>query len=300
MLPYTALEALVAVIDEGSFQGAAAALRITQSAVSQRIALLEEQLGERILVRGTPPSPTQRGTQLITHARSVMEMERTLMAGTAEKRDAHQKIKLGINADSVESWLFFAAKELVTEEHYLLHLIIENEAYTFERMRAGEFFSCISSEDKPLPGCDVELLGRVDYRWFCTPRFRKQHFPDGRITLELAKIVPTVLFDTRDYLHQHLLEKIGISTSTFPHHIIPSSRGLLTAVINDMAYGVMPTPQVRDLVKAGKLVNLHPEARLEQPWYWHYQRNELPAERHFRKSVIRKAKDILRSKVARA
>ena len=48
------LNAFSAVIDEGSFERAAAVLHITRSAVSQRIKLLEERVGQVLVRRATP------------------------------------------------------------------------------------------------------------------------------------------------------------------------------------------------------------------------------------------------------
>ena len=54
MLDYAGLEALSAVVREGSFERAAHKLHITPSAVSQRIKLLEERVGQALVLRGQP------------------------------------------------------------------------------------------------------------------------------------------------------------------------------------------------------------------------------------------------------
>jgi LysR family transcriptional regulator (chromosome initiation inhibitor) len=293
MLPYNAVEALVVVIDCGSFQAAASKLHITQSAVSQRIALLEDQVGERLLLRSSPLQATKRGEQFIAHAKHLIEMEKSLLHGNSDLNTSNKKIRIGVNADSVEIWLFDAAKEIVNSNNYLLELVIENEEYTFERMRGGEFFSCISTNSKSLPGCEVELLARIKYKCFCTLPFKKKYFPKGLIAVENVQSAPAVLFDNKDYFHQRFLKKIGIDTSIFPHHLVPSSRGFLDIINSGMAYGVLPELQAEDSVKKGQLVNLYPEISITVPWYWHYQRRELPMEQVFRKALIKQAKKIL-------
>ena len=59
MLDYKLLEALALVVQDGGFDKAAHALHITQSAVSQRVKLLEEQMGQILLARTTPPRLTR-------------------------------------------------------------------------------------------------------------------------------------------------------------------------------------------------------------------------------------------------
>ena len=64
-LDYRGLAALDAVVDYGSFDKAAAALSVTQSAVSQRLRILENQRGELLIVRSQPPRATEAGQRLI-------------------------------------------------------------------------------------------------------------------------------------------------------------------------------------------------------------------------------------------
>lgn len=55
MLDYKLLEALAVVVDQGGFERGAHYLGLTQSAVSQRIKLLEARLGQPVLVRAPDP-----------------------------------------------------------------------------------------------------------------------------------------------------------------------------------------------------------------------------------------------------
>jgi DNA-binding transcriptional LysR family regulator len=70
----SAMEALVRVIEAGSFSGAARQLRIGQPAVSKAIAQIEERLGVRLLLRTTHGlSPTESGQNYYEHAKRVLE-----------------------------------------------------------------------------------------------------------------------------------------------------------------------------------------------------------------------------------
>jgi DNA-binding transcriptional LysR family regulator len=67
------LRVLLAVADAGSFSAAAAALGLTQSAVSQHVAALERAAGLTLLERGTRPvGLTEAGYTLADHARAVV------------------------------------------------------------------------------------------------------------------------------------------------------------------------------------------------------------------------------------
>lgn len=66
--------ALEAVAREGSFGKAATALGYTQSAVSQQIATLERQVGQKLIERPGGPKPvslTEAGRLLLTHAEAI-------------------------------------------------------------------------------------------------------------------------------------------------------------------------------------------------------------------------------------
>ena len=60
-MDYKLLKALAAVLDAGGFEKAAQHLNLTQSAVSQRIRLLEDQIGAILLTRTSPPVATEAG-----------------------------------------------------------------------------------------------------------------------------------------------------------------------------------------------------------------------------------------------
>jgi DNA-binding transcriptional LysR family regulator len=66
------LRLFIDLVEAGSFSLAAAKHRITQSAVSQRIASLEKELGVRLLVRGRSAEPTPEGTLLLESAHRIL------------------------------------------------------------------------------------------------------------------------------------------------------------------------------------------------------------------------------------
>lgn len=67
------LRSLVAVADCGGFHRAAAVLHLTQSAVSQHVRKLETTVGEPVVRRsGRGVVFTDKGTQLLTHARRIL------------------------------------------------------------------------------------------------------------------------------------------------------------------------------------------------------------------------------------
>ncbi len=73
------MAALAAAADSGSFEQAAAQLRITLSAVSQRIRALEEAAGALFLLTCSRPCrPTEHGLRLLRYWRQVMSLQQEL------------------------------------------------------------------------------------------------------------------------------------------------------------------------------------------------------------------------------
>ena len=62
MFDYKLLAALAAVVEQGGFERAAQLLGLSQSAVSQRIKLLEARVGQPVLLRAAPPIVTRMQT----------------------------------------------------------------------------------------------------------------------------------------------------------------------------------------------------------------------------------------------
>ena len=69
------LQYFVAVSEAGSFSRAAAALHMSQPALSRQVLLLEEEVGQRLLERtGRGAQPTESGLALLVHARAIFEL----------------------------------------------------------------------------------------------------------------------------------------------------------------------------------------------------------------------------------
>lgn len=107
------LETFVAVVDHGSFSGAARALHRSQSRVSTHVAALERALGGILIDRTHRPiGPTELGTTFLPHARAVLEtLERGVEAvdhhtGTLRGRvviGCHPSVSAGFLPDVIAS-----------------------------------------------------------------------------------------------------------------------------------------------------------------------------------------------------
>src|SRR4051812_38091561 len=107
MLDARQLDALAAVIEQGSFGAAARALSLTLAAVSLRIKSLEAEIGQRLVVRGKQVRATPAGLSLLGHVRQLRLMEadvRGSLGGGAAGPESMQSLSVAVNADSLASW----------------------------------------------------------------------------------------------------------------------------------------------------------------------------------------------------
>lgn len=92
----------LAVVDRGSFSGAAASLGITQQALSKGISNFEDELGVRVFDRDTRNVTLSRfGNILLAHARNIeaeAQQFRRHLDDTIGVRSGHLKIGVGLTA----------------------------------------------------------------------------------------------------------------------------------------------------------------------------------------------------------
>lgn len=100
------LEYIVTISAEGTITKAAQKLFIGQSALSQVLSHMEEELGVRIFDRTSSGLvPTQDGELFLDAARKILEIKRTLLARYKE-RDQQSTGVLRIGMSQTRSWLF--------------------------------------------------------------------------------------------------------------------------------------------------------------------------------------------------
>lgn len=270
MIDYKLLEAFSAVVECGGFERAGSALGLTQSAISQRLKLLEARLGQPVLVRGPELSPTPLGRRLLNHFQQVSLLEQDLYGDIPGLGTGTARLRIAINADSLATWWAQAIGGWVREHPVLFDLVIEDQDVGLQRMRTGDVAACLCSAPSPVQGARCVPLGLVQYHAFCSPDYQTRFFPHGLDEGSL-KQAPALVFGPDDRLQQRFLQTLGYGGSV-PHHLCPSSEGFVRLAEAGIGYGLMPRLQVETQLQAVQLVDLAPEHQLAVPFYWHYWR----------------------------
>lgn len=268
---YPLLLALAAVIREGTFEAAARSLRITQSAVSQRIKLLEEKTGAVLIVRGRPCVATEYGQFLYRHVEQVQLLEHDLQKNLSSIRNSSGSepavIRIAVNSDSLATWFPEVVQQAGSRLNLHLDIIPDDQEHTADRLKNGEALAAITAEAAPLHGCRLLPLGNMEYVAVAAPRFMAKYFRDG-VTIDAIRGAPNVVYDRKDLLPQQWLNNaFGDAPPVFGHWM-PSFTGYLTCLLNGAGWGMHPIIAVERYIADGTLVELQPGTSVIVPLYW--------------------------------
>ncbi|HMZ30772.1 MAG TPA: LysR family transcriptional regulator ArgP [Piscinibacter sp.] len=270
------LLAFEAVLQEGGFERAARRLALTQSAVSQRVKLLEAELGQVLLVRSKPVRPTPAGRRLLPYLAQLRLMEAEARRALSPRQvDGPLRLAVGVNADSLATWFIGAVAEVVRDEGIVLDCVVDDQDHTHALLADGEVLGCVSTRADPMRGCAAVRLGAMPYLCAGSPDFRALWFPQGLTATALAR-APAIVFGHHDDMHEaFLLRNFGLDSRRYPHHVVPSSEGFMAFALAGLGYGFVPEIQARAHLARGELVDLAPE-REEVVLYWHHWQVQSP------------------------
>ncbi|MFC4419846.1 LysR family transcriptional regulator [Cupriavidus pampae] len=238
-LDVRSLRVFDAVAAEGSVSLAAGKLGVTQSAVSQAIAQIEEILGTKVLDRSRRPVKlTSAGLALRRNAHSVIdEMDRLL----AQVREADQSQRPAIRIGMIDSYAAtvgpLAVKEAIVQGNQVL--LWSGLAYSHAQALLQRQLDIIITSD---PMEDMDKLVRrplfTEPFQLVLPACRRDQFPVGDLQV-LARELPLVRFSTRSHygaLTERYLRRCGVTAAR--HLEIDASDVVLAMVAADLGWAI--------------------------------------------------------------
>lgn len=294
MIDYKLLEAFATVVQEGGFEKAATLMNLTQSAISQRVRLLEERAGKILLSRTSPPKPTDSGTLFIRHYLQVKLLEEGLSKGLSRSEATkHVRLAVGINADSLASWLLSAIAPLLEDGKVLIDLHVDDQEQTHKFLKEGIVVGCISDRAAVIQGCRVEYLGLMKYRLLARPDFIDKWFANGLNSTNI-KDAPAVIFNRKDMLHYKFLDQV-LEVKARPRaiHYVPAPEQYLQMISSGFACGMVPDWQSEALRENGELVEICDKAIEGVKLYWHCWNLDSDLLQDFSKQLVDEAKSLL-------
>lgn len=292
-LDYRALAVLDAVASHGSFDKAALALGITQSAVSQRIKALEDASGRLLIIRGQPAVPTGLGQRLIVHHRNVKLMEASLDIDLGNSVSMPE-IAIAIDADSLATWFPDTLSALLAPPRCQLDVRLADSDSALQMVRDGSVFGCVAAESgtaiDATAATSVTPLGTLRYVCVATPVFAGHWFGDGFIA-EAVQLAPAVV-GQHGLLARFLAEQLSMR-EPFPHHTLPVEATRRGCVQDGLAYGLMPQRLAAQALATDRLVDLMPGSTLDVPLSWHAWTLDTPFTKLLSEQIVKSARDYL-------
>lgn len=270
-LPVEHLATFAAIIDEGSFEGAARRLRITPSAVSQRVKAMEQRVGSVLLQRTRPVAVTAAGITVLRLARQldrlVDDASRELGAGPAGSAAGPALIPIVVNADSLATWFVPVLARAAHETGAHFEVLRADETVSTAALRSGTVVAALTATREPVPGCISTRVGAARYRAVASPAFIAEHFPTGTSAASLAA-APMIEFDRHDQFQQRYLRKVTRARVDPPRHYVPSSTEFARAIELGMGWGMLPDAQCEAPIAEGRLVEMSPSVTITLPLFW--------------------------------
>lgn len=270
-----ALECLAAIVEEGGFERAAQRLNVTQSAISQRLRVLEGQVGAILIVRSRPLKATSAGKLLLKHTRQLRliraDLERDLKElapGASGGVREEERISIAVNADSIASWALDALTGLV-RQGLPIEIIVDDQDFTHDWLRQGHVLGCVTTLKQALRGCKVAHLGAMNYVAVAEPAYAKKHLAGG-LDASNFRNVTYIAFNRKDDGQSEFVAKaVGLKRVALSQLFVPSSEGQLRAALAGWGVSVLPELLVRGAIKSGALVNVAPKHTLPVQLFWH-------------------------------
>ncbi|MGY5766562.1 ArgP/LysG family DNA-binding transcriptional regulator [Brachybacterium sp. DNPG3] len=298
-------ETLRVVAEEGTLEAAARRLIMTPSAVSQRLKLLEQQLGQRLLVRSRPVRLTEPGQVVVRFARAHALIEHETRAALGlEAKGEHPRIGIAVNADSLATWFVPALADFSREHRAQLELLRDDQDETARLLSAGSAMAAVSSSSVAPPGFRSLPLGELVYVAAASPEWWGR-WVDGSAdggtvagatdgsaadgsaadggasavgaarpetpSADVLARAPRIDYDLRDDLQATWLRAQGVDPTQTPRHLVPSTHELADAVRAGLGWGMLLTMQAEPLLASGELLPLGGDP-VVTPLHWQVAR----------------------------
>jgi DNA-binding transcriptional LysR family regulator len=259
------LEALLAVVEAGTFSAAAGRLALTQSALTRKIQSLEAECGTALLVRSRPRvQPTPTGRAVLESARRIqLEMDHLRELFAPAGADVHGRIRAAATPIGL-TYIYWPICEQFLQRHPQVDLAFQDVELPADGPRlvrtgaADVAFSAL-----PLPGAlsrlNVVRLGSVESVLFAHPEHplvaeqpvAPERLRDQRVVLYRRRS------DDREFVTQTWLDELGSAPGLFETGDVEYLKRLVRL---GRGLSVLPWPAVEYEVTTGALARIRVQA----------------------------------------
>lgn len=256
------LVAFMAIVKYKTVHGAAGAIHLTQTAVTQRIRALERQLKITLFIRTRRGMVlTQEGEALLRYCQAAKSLEGEALA-RIQKTGVETEVSLTISAPTsiMCSRIVPSCLPIIKKfPHLLMHFDVDDIDERHEKLRAGVADLVILREDDLRPEMAHKILEPEEYILVCSPQWKKRRLKE---IIQHERIIDFDESDniTFDYLkHYDLFEQANHS-----RYFVNRTEDLALMVSEGIGYSTLAKefakPYVRDheliILNHGKSLNI--------------------------------------------
>lgn len=270
------LVAFEAIIKAGTVRGAAELLFITQTAVTQRLRMLEQKLKVTLFIRSRKGMIlTIEGEALHRYCQRVIEMEGEALA-QIQGAGVSSNIRVKITGpSSIMRSRIIPQCEIVMRNNPLLSMTfqIDDSPDLSQKLKSAEFDLAILSPEQVAAEMDSKLLEPENYLLVCSSKWKDRHLID---ILSNEKIID---FDSSDQMSFSYLKYFDLLNNIQPErHFVNNTESIAQFFISGFGYGVLTTEFAEPYIKSSQLIVLNRKKTFTHSvilaWY---PRPELPA-----------------------
>lgn len=171
MIEIKHLKAIQAIAEQGTVQGAAQVLCITQSALSHQLAELERRLGQQLFIRKSQPVVFSTSGQLLLRtAQQVLPQIQAINQLFKPDPAKPKQLKLCVECHACFHWLMPAVKVFTGQPPYdQIEWVAEIEHQAIEKLLQGELDVVLTSDKRLDPRVSYQPLFSMQLRALLSP-----------------------------------------------------------------------------------------------------------------------------------
>ncbi|WP_322084605.1 LysR family transcriptional regulator [Burkholderia sp. BCC1972] len=245
------LESFLLVVELGSFRAAAERLCVTQAAISNRIAALEEEIGARVFVRDSRELRlTPVGRRMIGYGERMLELQGDIMQLARCDQKMLGSVRIGAIDTIVHTWLIDFVEHLQSSYPGIeIQLSAESTEQLNRSLRDGEVDVALQTDQMIGDGMISHACLPMAMGWIGRPG-------DGSAGLDsheiLARPVVSMSRGSQPYLAlRDVYKRVGLPMRKV--HCANSIAAIVRLVKCGLGYALIPLPPVREQVDRGEL-----------------------------------------------
>jgi len=246
------LESFLLVAELGSFRAAADRLHVTQAAISNRIASLEEELDARVFDRGPGELRlTPVGLRLISYGQRMLELQQDMLLLGKTDQNLLGSVRIGAIESVVHTWLVGFMQHLQSSYPGIeLQLSSEATERLHRSLREGDVDIALQTDQMIGEGIVSKACLPMTMGWVAAAEAPAEL--DNNLKLILSRPTITLSHGSQPYLVlKDLYRRADMPLGKV--HCVSSIAAIVRLVKCGFGNAMMPLAPVRDEIERGEL-----------------------------------------------